>query len=443
MRGLVVAEDDDTARILGVLLERESIDVEYASTIKAAQAALKTARFEIVVIDLAMPGDRSERGGFELVRLLRRRKLSVVPILLEADEASDDEFRALDLDIDHFVPREDCRHVLPGILREIARAARAGDMRAAPWIARSPASILFAERLDRAAKSCAPLLVQGPSGSGKTFAVSHLHASSAPSDAPRVAGDCDALADPAWFFGDLRAGGSGPGLLSTVGEGTLVLDDIAFFPLESQPRLARLLDERRWYPIGSVTELPFRGRVIGVTREDLVERSRAGAMRPELAERFLGCTLEVPVLCERREDIPDLVLHFLSEIRSEVRPTQAALRWLSDQTWRGEARMLQQAARFLAEEARTRTPDVTECASLLLPFVDRDGHSSTVRRIAREIAALPIEGRSKLDVVARATTIHALSLARGNATAAGNVLGVGRHTVTARVQDAIESAKSA
>jgi two-component system NtrC family response regulator len=200
------------------------------------------------------------------------------------------------------------------------------------------------------------VLITGESGTGKELVARALHGASPRAEGPLVSVNCAAFAEnllESELFGHERGAFTGAierkrGLLEVADGGTLFLDEIGEFPITLQPKLLRVLQERRFRRVGGTAEIESDVRVIAATHRDLTAMLAAGAFREDLYYRLNVVTLHVPPLRERPEDIPLLGLYFLRRFARELdRPVAAlapeALGVLRGYAWPGNVRELQNA----------------------------------------------------------------------------------------------------
>jgi len=219
------------------------------------------------------------------------------------------------------------------------------------------------EKIDRLAAVDLSVLVSGESGVGKDLVARTLHDRGPRRDHPFVvmavgATPADLLESA--LFGHVRgaftdAVADRTGRLEAAGEGTLVLDEVADIPLSLQAVFLRVLQDRRFAPVGDGTERPFRARVLATTQRDLRAAVADGTFREDLYHRLAGAELAIPPLRVRPHDIAPLADHFAALHDPPSRLDDAARRRLGEYEWPGNARELDhvlQRARLLTDSGR-------------------------------------------------------------------------------------------
>ena len=175
--------------------------------------------------------------------------------------------------------------------------------------------------LQRAASSDLPIILEGETGTGKEVVTRSLHVWSGRSG-PLVAVNCAALPEAlaeGELFGYRRGAFTGAdmpsqGFFRSAEGGTLLLDEVTDLPLPLQAKLLRVLEEHEVQPLGEIRPIPIDVRVVVAGQQSLLEASRQGHFRPDLLARLDGLTVHLPPLRSRREDVPPLFSHFLTEL---------------------------------------------------------------------------------------------------------------------------------
>ncbi len=206
--------------------------------------------------------------------------------------------------------------------------------------------------LARLASTELALLIEGPTGTGKELAARAVHERSAHASGSFVVLDCTAI--PASLaesvlFGHERGAFTGaqerrPGVFEAAGKGTVFLDEVGELPMDLQPKLLRVLEQRHVTRVGSATPIPVAARVVAATWRDLRARINQKKFREDLYYRLAQARVAIPALGERPEDIPTLVQHFLARLPPHVQGARAvspeAMQELSGRDYPGNVREL-------------------------------------------------------------------------------------------------------
>lgn len=300
----------------------------------------------------------------------------------------------------------------------------------------SKAMVALRTAIRRVGDSERPVLVCGPTGSGKQLVIEALHrlrAINRPVSArgaggsPLIVVGCSGIAENELeflLFGNDRA----RGMLSAAEDGTLVLEDVGALSPSLQAKMVRILEHGTYRPLGALSERRFQARVVASTLRPLERAVRDGMFRADLYYRLSSAIVSVPTLCERREDIPALVNHFVRQIGSSARFTEDALEALADRSWDGNVRELRNVVeRACGACPEGRFVDGQVIASLAAVPVTPTLRPDSLAAFAAEIlGSLP---GNKLEAVEAALISQAMALAGGNKTAAARLLGVHRKSV--------------
>lgn len=305
--------------------------------------------------------------------------------------------------------------------------------------------------VQKVASSQATVLIRGESGTGKSLLAQLIHRNSPRADGPFVTVHCAALSSgllESELFGHIRGAFTGAhrdkmGRFQLADGGTLFLDEIGDISLDVQTKLLRVLQEMTFEPVGSSESVRVDVRIIAATHQSLEELTAAGRFREDLFYRLNVISLRTPALRERRDDIPELVQHFLREC-SRQNPKQVegideeALDVLMEYDWPGNIRELENVMEraFVLADGPTITSDdlpkeIRAGSSMRLP---RSNPTPAVRR--ETSLARPAGGRlpSELDDFERQRLLDALHAAGGNKSKAANILGIPRSTFCSKLK---------
>jgi len=288
-------------------------------------------------------------------------------------------------------------------------------------------------KLETALDSELPVLISGETGTGKELFARALHEHGSRARAPFVALNCAAVPESLFeseLFGHARGAFTGAerarsGLIARAEGGVLFLDEIAELPLVRQAALLRVLESRKYRPVGSDEERAFDVRIVAASNRPLSAEVARGAFRQDLLYRLNVLELHVPPLRERAGDIPLLVRAFLNHSASGVLISPDAMTALERYSWPGNVRELEhQIQRVLA----LGVPRI-ELAHLPRTLRPRGAR----RTPAESASSAKVTPRAVVPLDLRAEVERALSQADGNITHAAQTLGLTRHGLKKRM----------
>lgn len=300
----------------------------------------------------------------------------------------------------------------------------------------TPEMLRIFETIRQVASSDYPVLITGESGTGKELVAQAVHGESRRREGPFIPINCGALPEPileSELFGHVRGAFTGAvrdkkGRFTLAHGGTIFLDEVGELSPSFQVKLLRVLQESRFEPVGSERTIEVDVRVVSATNRDLRSMVREGRFREDLFYRLCVVPIQLPPLRERREDLGELVRHFLAMIRKETgkvlgEPSPQAMDLLRNQAWPGNVRQLINALRHAAVrcvegpiELEHLPPDLS--ASQTTPPSPAGSRSSSLGN------GLQRRGKLSLDAVE-----EALNQCGGNKLQAAKALGVGRATL--------------
>ncbi|HVY28945.1 MAG TPA: sigma-54 dependent transcriptional regulator [Polyangiaceae bacterium] len=356
-RVLVIEDDAAGRRLLEEMLTLEGWETTSAHDGPAGLELAQSRRFDLVLLDLHLPG----MGGLEVLGRLGELDAHVPVIILTADNdlrsavqaTKRGAFDYLNKPIEHDPLMLACQRALDtrALWLELDELRGSGSGLLAQMGGSTPiASLLSEVRL--AAQSQSPVLITGETGSGKEVVVQALHRKSAQRDRPLIAVDCGAM--PA-------------ALLESELEGTLFLDEVGNLSHALQLPVLRWLEGQR-----AAVQEPSRLRLVATTHRDLPSLSREGQFRTDLYELLAEKVLHVPALRDRREDIPCLAQRFLEEASVELKRPMSSiaadgLRVLGEHSWPGNVRELRNVVRQAVLQSSDLTLRGATLAKLLVP----------------------------------------------------------------------------
>jgi DNA-binding NtrC family response regulator len=358
---LLLVEDDAPLRsALTRMLEQLGFEVEGAATVREAEGVIRGTPLDAALVDYQLP----DGTALDLLPQLRSGAVRIPTAVLTGYASIELAVRAIQEGADHFLTKP---VELPALAAIAARLVELGrnERRALvqetrhrqggvdPFLGSSPALLHLAEHARRLAASATTVLIQGETGVGKGVLAAWLHRHGARAREPLVDLNCAALTRElleSELFGHRRGAFTGAvqdkvGLLEVAHRGTLFLDEIGDLDPEVQPKLLKVLEDKRFRRVGDVTDRPVDVRLVVATHQDLSALVAEGRFRRDLYYRISTVPLRVPPLRERREDIPGLARHLLDGIAAElgrlsVRLSPESVGALCTYSWPGNVREL-------------------------------------------------------------------------------------------------------
>src|SRR5580692_7640648 len=362
--GAVLIVDDETEirESLQTLLEMEGYTVETAGSGEDGLIRIGEHPFDLILLDLALPG----RNGLEILSEIRAHDSRLPVIMITAYGTVENAVRAMQAGAANFVQKPWDNEKLLADVRAAVGWRRAEEenvqlKRALKQrynfeniVGKSEPMLKIFDLVAQVASSRSTVLLQGESGTGKEVIAKAIHLHSPRRDKPFVpvnTGSMPADLLESTLFGHVRGAftsaiASKKGLFEVADKGTLFLDEIATMGMETQAKILRVLQDRRFMHLGGIQEIQVDVRIIAATNVDLRQLVREGRFREDLFYRLNVITIELPPLRQRKEDIPLLVEHFRKKYAEEnERPvrriTPEALRPLMAYSWPGNVRELE------------------------------------------------------------------------------------------------------
>ncbi|CAD5372831.1 fused DNA-binding response regulator in two-component regulatory system with GlnL: response regulator; sigma54 interaction protein [Rubrivivax sp. A210] len=487
MKPIWVVDDDQSIRfVLEKALAREQFSVRCFASPKEVVKALEDDSPQVLVSDIRMPGG----SGIDLLAAVKARHPGLPVIIMTAYSDLDSAVSAFQGGAFEYLPKpfdltkavELIRRAVDESLRE--EVADAAQAQAPEMLGQAPAMQDVFRAIGRLSQSNVTVMITGESGTGKELVARALHKHSPRGDAgnkgPFVAINTAAIPKDlleSELFGHERGAFTGAqatrrGRFEQADGGTLFLDEIGDMPFDLQTRLLRVLSDGQFYRVGGHQPLKANVRVIAATHQNLEERVRQGVFREDLYHRLNVIRLRLPPLRERREDIPMLTRLFLGKSARELgveakRITESALARLADFDFPGNVRQLENLCHWLTVmapaqvvEAKDLPPEMLDAAPAPAPAATSSdtveapaGQAQPVAQAVGEsvpppwLADLKREARRRLDAnepevwdilskqFERGLIQTALDLTRGRRIEAAQRLGIGRNTITRKIQE--------
>lgn len=364
---LIVDDEADIRMLLAGILEDEGYTTREASNSDQALELIGERTPNLIVLDIWLEGSRLD--GLQLLQTVQTERPHIPVVMISGHGNIETAVSAIKIGAYDFIEKPFKTDRLLLILERALEAARlrreneelrrqqvnTGEMHG-----RSAAITQIRQAIERVAPSGLRILITGPAGSGKEVAARMIHLKSKRAEAPFVVVNCAAMHPDRMeieLFGTERGfdGHDGPrkvGLLEQADGGTLLLDEVADMPLETQGKIVRILQEQMFERVGGAQRLAVDVRVLATTTRDLQSLIQSGDFREDFFYRLNVVPLKIPSLRDRREDIPVLAEFFMERAAQGAgtvprRLGEDALAALQAYEWPGNVRQLRNVIDWL------------------------------------------------------------------------------------------------
>ncbi len=364
---LVVDDEADIRELVSGVLEDEGYTVRTAADSTTALEAIEERRPSLVLLDVWLQGSRLD--GLQLLEQVKRRDPTLPVIMISGHGNLDTAVAAIREGAVDFIEKP---FKADKLLHLVARATETDRLRREnaelkavfgsdeTLSGNSVAINTVRATLKRVSPTGSRVMITGPAGVGKEIAARMIHQWSPRANAPFIVVSA-AMMSPERveeeLFGSENDGIARPGLLEQAHGGTLFLDEIADMPITTQGKILRVLTDQSYTRVGGQRPVKIDVRVLSATSRNLADEIAAGRFREDLYYRLNVVPVRIPSLRERREDIPELVIHFLARYAAERRvpsPDMSpdAMAALQAHDWPGNVRQL----RNIIERTMIMTP---------------------------------------------------------------------------------------
>ncbi|EMD9436919.1 nitrogen regulation protein NR(I) [Burkholderia cepacia] len=379
----IVDDDQSIRWVLEKALARDSFATKSFANVRDALAALDHETPQVLVSDIRMPGGSGLELLQAMHERLPGLPVIIMTAFSDLDSAvaafqgGAFEYLAKPFDVDKAVEliRRAVEESLRGGVPQDERVAEAPEM-----LGQAPAMQDMFRAIGRLSHSAATVLITGESGTGKELVARALHRHSPRANGPFIALNTAAIPKDlleSELFGHERGAFTGAqstrqGRFEQAENGTLFLDEIGDMPFDLQTRLLRVLSDGQFYRVGGHNPLRANVRVIAATHQNLESRVRQGLFREDLYHRLNVIRLRLPPLRERSEDIALLTRHFLQKSARDLgvepkRVSDEALAYLTSLAFPGNVRQLENLANWLTVMAPAQTVEIKDLPPDLVP----------------------------------------------------------------------------
>ena len=443
MKQKVMVVDDESAirMLLRTLLEKEGYEVTEAGDATTVRDLLAGPQPDVIMLDLKLP----DADGLELLPLIKKNWPNSEVIVLTGHATIDAAVAATKAGPYDFQKKPfDPKSLLMCLERAIEhkvlteetsslRQALATMSGGGSPIFQSTAMKAVVRNVERIAPSDVSVLITGESGTGKEVIADLIHTLSPRSKGPFVKINCAALPRElieSELFGSVKGAFTGAqtdreGLFRQADGGTLLLDELAEMPVDTQTKLLRVLQEREYRPVGGRQSFKVNVRILASTNLEVEVAIRAGKLREDLYYRISTISLNLPPLRERSDDIVPLAASFLKRFAAQAGRTitgftPAAAEKLRGFDWPGNVRQLQneiQRAVLMSDESMIDVGDLSITQQTAMEEAEENGSTLTL-----------------LEGMERQTIVQMLKETNGNKLETAKRLGIGRQTLYNKIK---------
>ncbi len=357
---LIVEDEAAIRRVLSKILKEEDPDYEVYEAEDGRQGLemIQSQEFDLVFCDIKMP----VMDGMELLGAMQEQYAEIPVVMISGHGDIEVAVEAMRLGaFDYISKPPDLNRLLNTVRLALDRKQLVvANNRLSKKVARKYTMIGSSQALghiksmiDKVAPTDARVLITGPNGSGKELVAHALHAQSSRGRGPMIEVNCAAIPSElieSELFGHVKGAFTSAikdkaGRFESANGGTLFLDEIGDMSLSAQAKVLRALQEQKIQRVGSDKDIKVDVRVLAATNKDLIHEIKEGRFREDLYHRLAVILIDVPGLNQRKEDIPELVAHFCSQIAAEQGAPiktfdQKAIRLIESFDWTGNIREL-------------------------------------------------------------------------------------------------------
>jgi two-component system nitrogen regulation response regulator NtrX len=354
---LIVDDETDIRALIQGILQDEGYATREAANADQAYEQLEAGAPDLIVLDIWLQNSRHD--GLEILGNIIEKHPHIPVLMISGHGTIETAVSAIKLGAYDFIEKP---FKSDRLLLMIERALETAKLRLenkrlrdradgpADLVGNSPVMIALCQILKRVAQTNSRVLITGEAGTGKDIAARMIHRLSPRADGPFRSLNC-AILNPENLEAELFGTAGSPGVLEKASGGTLLLDEVADMPLETQAKIVRVLQDQRFQRPGGQDEVEVNVRVLASSNRDLQEAMEAGSFRQDLFYRLNVVPVQIPPLRERPQDVPQLAAHFarLYSESSGIAPcvySDAALAAMQTYDWPGNVRQLRNAVEW-------------------------------------------------------------------------------------------------
>ncbi|RUM61027.1 MAG: sigma-54-dependent Fis family transcriptional regulator [Persephonella sp.] len=438
MRALVLDDEKNILDILEILFNEFDIKMDKANSVKDAKELMKKNIYDIAFIDLRLP----DGSGLEILKELKNKYPKTEIVMITAYASPETAVEALKLGAFDYISKpfdiNKIRLLIRNLKDKIDLEKKLSNEKEEvfnEFIGETPQIRQIKEIIKKIAPYDINVLILGESGTGKEVVAKTIHKLSKRKDKPFIAFNCAALPPDlleSELFGYKKGAFTGAntdkkGLIEEANGGTLFLDEIGEMPIQLQAKLLRFLEDGVIRPLGSTREIKVDVRVISATNRDLEREIKEGNFREDLYYRLATITIKLPPLRERKEDIPLLVKHILSDLEKKYNKkiekiSTDFMNYLYSLEYKGnirELRNLLEKAVIFAENGEIKLNNAFVNIPLNSIYIDDPYRDFTIKKFPDRM-----DLKFVLNSIEKAFIKEAMKKAKGKKVKASEILGL-------------------
>jgi two-component system nitrogen regulation response regulator NtrX len=437
---LIIDDEADIRDLVAGILEDEGHQARTAANADAALQEIATRRPSLVFLDIWIQGSRLD--GLQLLDVIKEQHADLPVVMISGHGNIETAVSAIKRGAYDFIEKPFKadrlllvaeRAIETSKLKREVRELKTRNTQTGELIGHSVATNQLRQTIEKVAVTNARVLIAGPHGAGKEWVARQIHAQSSRAGSPFVVISAATMnpdtVETALFGVEDKDGRINKiGALEEAHNGTLYLDEICDMPLATQSKILRVLVEQTFNRVGGSIKVQVDVRIISSTARDVAHEVKVGRLREDLLHRLNVFPLRVPSLAERREDVPSLISHFITQLgeKDGLPPriiTNDAMAVLQSYDWPGNMRQLRNTVeRLMILNTGTEADEIT--ADLLPPDVGTKLPSLPSGDGGEKLIALPL--REARELFEREYLIAQLGRFGGNISRTAEFVGMER-----------------
>ena len=352
---LLIEDEDSIRRVLKKVLQEDNQSYKFTEATDGQEgiSTLKKQEFDLILCDIKMP----KKDGIEVLDFIRNHTPTTPVVMISGHGNLETAVKAMRMGaFDYISKPPDLNHLLSTVRSALQSKVQPSPVQKAvkkpnvsqQMVGESDAMQRIHNLISKVAPTQARVLVQGPNGSGKELIADAIHKNSFRHKGPFVEVNCAAIPSElieSELFGHVKGAFTSAhkdrkGKFEAAHGGTLFLDEIGDMSLPAQAKVLRALQEHKVQRVGSDKDISVDVRVVAATNKNLTEEINARRFREDLFHRLAVIEIQVPLLNDRRSDIPLLIDHFNTALMPPKSIEKSAVKLLTEMNWTGNVRQL-------------------------------------------------------------------------------------------------------